>query len=422
MLLHHGSTIYLLGLEWVEVDGGSPIQHLREIVGRDGHAFYQVVGSRREGQLIGFTRELPDLGDKKKAPKAYSLAAVVAARGEDGIYFLEMGTQAWYAVIQGGQLMRTGGEMLMLLDHAIDAVKQLSETLELQVYASSPHFPHAQPFALTDLHRIRHKPAPMRPLKGSKEGPLSILVFVCVLVGLGYVGWLLLLRSPTPAASAAELEQQARDQYVQTMLGTLPVLSADADWAVGALSEAGSTFPAVVSGWQRQGLICSPLQCQATYGISPNHTAFSYHDLRGRFGEARVQLKDNLREATVVMERAADLVQWTPDWILNPEPARAHLVDVHGLIRLRVPQVNVDQTMHREGISQGLQPPSIGGITRELIVTSGTEAYPAPVVGRLADALGPAGFVPDHIEIAYGAQGREATWRAQWVRFAGDTR
>lgn len=417
MLLQHAGKTYLLGLEWIEVEGGSPVRHLRDLLGADAQGLYQVIGSRRGGQLIGFTRDVPELGNQKKGAKTYSLAAAVAARGRDGIYFLDLGAQGWYAVIQDGQLMRSGGEMLMPLDDATAAVRQLSEALGLPVFTSSALFPDAQAFALQDLDAVRRKPAVMRPLKGREEGPLSVLIFLCVLGGLAYGGWYFLLRTPEARLSGAELELQAREQYVQGMLATLPAMETRASWVVDAVARADAVLPQMVAGWQLERLACSPALCQATYAISADHSTFSYHDLQARFGPSRVQLQPNMREATVAIERPAQLVEWTPDWILNPVPATAHLVDVHGLLRLRVPQVQVDQTMHRESLSQGNQPPLTTGITRELIVTSGSDAYPTPVLDRIAGMLGPTGFVPEHIERTYG---RDAAWRAQWVRVFGD--
>lgn len=421
MLIQHGKVTFVLGLEWIEIEGGSVIQELREHVGKNGVAFYQALGSSREGLRAGFVREVPEIDEKKSRRKAYSLAAAVAMQNRDGIFFLEVGAdQGWYAVIQGGQLMRGGGEMLMPRAHAIDAVEKLAQSLELRIHATHPYFPDAAPFALSDLDSSLRRLKPMQALKpGSGASPLvGVAVLACVLGGIGFTGWKMFAPAK-PKVSAAQLAQQARDEYAQTMLGVLPTLDSDPAWILDAYRDVSEAFPALVHGWVLTDMVCAPMQCGATYAISEKHSTFSLRGLRDRFGP-RVSLAEDMRKARVVVERPASLLAWDVDTVLDPKPATAELPDVHGLLRIRLPQVKIEETMHRESLAQGTRPPDVPGIVREMILTSGRSAYPAPAFGRMAEAMGPFGFTPETMEVVPGVDGEEPAWRVTWVRISRD--
>lgn len=432
MLLRHGPNHYMLGLDWTEFDGGSVQSHLREIVGDTGTAFYQVLGTRRDGQLVGYVDTAPALegeGKKgKKAPKVYSLAAMIAMRGVDGIYFLDLGEHGWYAVIQGGQLMRGGGEMLMPLAHAIDAVAQLAASLELPVHASAHQFPDATPFSLSELDGQRKKPAPMEALKqGSGTGGASqlvgVIMLLAVLGAIGYGGWYTFLRKPVQTESPGDAaHRQAIQEYTRVMTDVLPRLDESPAWVIDAYRAATNTYPREVHGWLMDSLTCTAEQCGATYLISEDHTAFSLEGLKERFGAERVHLRDDWRTAIVTLDRPTTSTLWSLDEIMDPPLAPVSLVDAHGTLRVRVPQAKVEQTMHRESISQGMQPPLVAGIVREQINTSGNELYPVAVIGQLVDYLGPLGFVPETMELTTASQGREAAWRVAWVRLNREQR
>lgn len=425
MLIRHGDLHYALGLEWTEVEGGNPAVHLREILGKDANALYQVLGSRREGMRVGYVRELPTAATgkgKKGKLKAYSLAAVVEAVGRDGIYFLQVEERGWYGVIQAGELLRTSGDMVMPLEHAVEAARQLALALDLPIHATHPEFPNAAPFGLEDLDAIRRRPTPMVTLAGaSANTAVGALLLVAVLAGIGFGGWHTFVRSPNSEASAEQqAAQMAVDQYVQAMMAAVPKLNPDAGWVIDALSGAASAFPRDASGWLLVGMSCSTEQCGATYEISDRHTIFSLRDLEERFGKSHVRLRPDGRSLVIATANAnanaSSRAYWEEGQFLDPPPAQVSLTDAHGLLRLRVPQVGVEQTMHRESLSQGTAPPGVAGIASESIVTSGTEAYPLPTIARLAQALAPLGFTAETLDTSADGPGRSAMWRARWTR------
>src|SRR5690625_2913022 len=235
MLLRHGKINYVLGLEWAELDGGPAAQFVRDVAGTDTRVLFQTVGKRRSGQLIGYTTEVPPKEEgkgKKQPPKAYSLAGVLAQRGEDGIYVLELGSQAWYAVIQGGRLVRHGGEMLMPLREAVAVVTELSRELDIPVYGSGSHLPDAKPFTISDLDNAVRKAKPMELIApGSGAGQALALGLVLVVVAsMFYAGWYFLIRTPTPQMTPEQLAEQERQTYAQSMLASLPQMDADPTW------------------------------------------------------------------------------------------------------------------------------------------------------------------------------------------------
>ncbi len=419
MFLQHGKLTYALGLEWAEVEGVSPAQHLRELLGEGAKAYFQVVGSRREGQRVGFVREVPEATGKSKV-KVLSLAATVAARGEDGIYFLDLGQTGWYAVVQGGELLRASGEMLMPLDHAIDAVQQLASTLDLPIYGSSAKLQGAAAFTLADLDSMRRWPAPMQVLgKGDVQGLVGAVLLLAVLAGIAYGGWFLFLRSPTPSVSP---QQEARlasiRDYTQAMTAAMPKLNPDPAWLVDSYREAMATFPADAEGWVLDSMACTAEQCGATYAISDRHTTFSLAGMRDRFGASRVHLRPDGRSLVVTMDNVLPPLFWSAEQILDPPSPEVTLVDAHGVLRIRVPQVLIEQSMHRESLSQGTQPLGHAGIARETIVTSGPESYVLPTLGLLVETLGPLGFTPETFDLTTYQPGRDAMWRVTWARMA----
>lgn len=420
MLLRHGKTNYLLGLAWSELDGGPPKQFLRDFVGSDMPAMYQVLGNRRDGQLVGYTTDIPtaDQGKKKQTAKAYSLAAVLVARGEDGIYFLELGAEAWYAVIQGGRLMRHGGEMVMPLREAVAVVKELAQQLDVEVFASSSHFASAMPFSVSDLDKARRKAKPMELLSqgsGATQA-LAMIAVVAVIASMFYAGWYFLIRTPAPKMSPEQLAEQQRQSYAQSMLAGLPQMDADPTWIVESARLLGRHFPQTVSGFELINVVCTPTQCGATYEISDERTSFSLTGIQERFGPEQVRANQAQRSVLVTMARPPRPAGWGINEVLNPPTSTVDLIDVHGLLRLRAPAVSVDQTFHRESLSNGSQPPGTPGLAMETIRTLGSNAYPAPTFMHMAQVLMPFGFTPDRIELNPPTGGRDSSWQVRWVK------
>lgn len=418
MLLPHGNIVYVLGLTWIDAEGRSPVQQLREYVGKGAH--YQVMGSRRTGQRIGYTTDPMTIAGKKRAPRAYSLAAVLQARGQDGIYFLEAEGHAWYAVIDGGQLAGAQGEKVMAVKQAVAAVSQLQATLGLPVFGGLDHFPGARPFSLSELDGMKHKLKPMQALpEKDSASALGLVLLLAGLGGAGYAGYNMVIPSK-PKLSPAQQAAQARKAYAQSMLATLPALDNDPAWIVNAHVRADDAFPDLVHGWSLASVTCSPAQCGATYEATRDRSYYSLQQLRERFQGLQVQPIKGKHEALVIVPRTINQVEWTADWVLDPTPPQSSLIDAHGLMAVRLPQVKVDESLQRGSLSQGKVPPGVAGLVREAIVTSGEDFYPAATFGRMAEVLGPLGFTPEVVERRFANSRRGASWRVTWVRISRD--
>ena len=416
-VIGHGKVSYALGLKWTETEGGDPQAHLRDIVGSPRFAFHSF-GKRREKQMVGYTTNLePFTGKKTKS--IVSLVAAVHALNQDGAYVLDLDDgRAWLCVIHNGKVMPTpdGAESILETDRAYAAATRICRSIDVTLRASRP-MDGAEPFSLDMLSGRGKKLATMRVAK-SANNLVGGVVLAAVVAGIGYGAWATFADSTPKGTSAEALAQQERQSYVNSISGSIPQMDQDAEWVLDAFDMAMSSFPALIEGWALTKVACDPSMCTGVYEVEKRASVYSFDGLTQRFGKHRVRLVEGQEEVNISLERASATRSWGEEEILDPVIHPINLVDLHGLLRVRVPQVKVEPGFNSAEINVGPRPVLVRALMREAIVTHNDFRASGATIGAQVDVMRDAGFVPTALLMNHGNAANSA-WRIEWVRING---
>lgn len=422
LVLPGGKIAWVLGLDWTDAQGADVVEQLRDLIGDEAKAYFLVSGKKATGRRLGYSTLTGEPRLPKKA-KGYSLADALASVGKDGVYFVEEGHQGWYAVISDGALVRDGGEAVMSLDDALAAAKQMAQLLSLPIFSSSSLISTQGPLDLNEIatlaFKAKRKPAIVRELGKRENKAFGVIVLLAVVGAIGFGGWHFLFKKDDKKLTPAQIAEQQKQIYVQSVRSAMPTLYEDRAWVIEALSEAQDAFPAVYEGWVLDGLQCQADGCTATYSVSKDHTFYSLSAMQDRFGATNLILQSDMRSLVLTSSRLATSISHTDDEILNPEVHGLSIVDVHGMAGVKLPQAELDSAIAREQLGNGQIPPLASAVMHERVTTMGKSQLQLANLAAVNDFMSGAGFYAQTLTYSPGTGNVTPGWRVDWSRING---
>lgn len=419
-IIDHDKVTYVLGLKWTETEGGDPQAHLRDVVGAQQCAFH-ALGKRRAGQLVGYTPQVEHFVGKGKKKSPICLVAAVLAMGQDGIHVLSIEEGlAWLCVIHDGKLLLTpdGAETVLPIAKAVGSAKEMAKALQLPLYADGCMSEGALPFSLAEITPKQRKGAELR-VTSKSNNLVGGIVLAAVVCGIGY-GVMATLADEKPRGSSADTQAAIeRETYVNNVSASLPVMESDPSWVISAHSLAHGTFPSLVEGWSLTKVACEPSQCIGVYEVSKKASGFSLAGLKQRFGANRVHVLAGQETVNVAIDRESAQRIWDATEILEPVRQPVDIVDLIGVLPVRMPQIEVESGFNSSEINVGTRPSMVRPMYRETIVTKSDARAMTAVVALQVELLGQAGFVPATLLMNSGEDSIGEGWRIEWVRING---
>ncbi|MCD9046737.1 type 4b pilus protein PilO2 [Luteimonas sp. MHLX1A] len=417
-IIDHGKVSYVLGLKWTETDGGDPQAHLRDLVGAQ-RCVFQAMGKRRHRQPVGYTTDVEPFVGKKKAANPVSLVAAVLALGQDGVYLYDLDDgHAWLCIVHQGKVLSTpeGAESVLPTARATTAATQIARNVNVPIRSNIEAVGN-ESFSI-DVLPAKGRKLPGMRVSSASNNLVGGLVLAAVVAGIGYGAWTTFADQKPKGSSAAVLAEQERQAYASSVTASIPALDQDPAWILDAYRMAETNFPSLVEGWSLTKVACEPAMCTGVYEIAKQASVYSFEGLKERFGAHRVRLVQGQEQVNISIERESSPRIWSAEEILDPVRHPMDLVDLHGLLRVRVPQVKVEPGFSISEIDVGPRPVLVRPMTRELIVTNNSNRASASTVGAQVEVMGDAGFVPVALLMNQGDEST-AGWRIEWVRING---
>jgi len=413
-----GKRQYAFGLDWSDSVGDDPKEAVRLAIGEDESALYCVSKRKDSEPVVGYQK----LTEPVKG-RVYSYAQAIASKGVDGIYVGPTGeNEAWYVVINNGQVVPSTDRLMEPRD-ILDAIDVLRDTFQVPLFLATgidgSRFGEHETFDSEEIvKKVR-----VRPMQviGSGSQLAGVLVLATVVVGISAAGWYLFIRDPGPEVDPVVQAQMLKQTYLDSVRAQVASIPASNSWLISAYRAATDSFPGRVSGWELEGVRCTPAACTATYALDADALGFGITPVFERFDGASVQiLPDNKSFTTSVQLDSTEQATWSDEEILAPRQTGVRLLDVVGLYGMTFGESRVEadpsvQELH----SLSPMPPEAAMAFKEAFATRADAYLDAVKLKGQAVFMDRSGFIATELNFSHGNGSIPAAWRIGWARVHG---
>jgi hypothetical protein len=415
-----GKKQFAVGGEWKEAseDIGEVIDGAKEVDG----GFYHVISAGKKksdaGCVGSFTFE-----EKVKAP-VFSLAALVASVGADGIYVIPMpDARLWYVSIREGMVV-TGTDRVDDAESALNAISTIvtiSERSGEERKVFAPIEIRRPGWSVIEVKELLSR-GKVKPLVANTEASpaVAIAAVVGVFAVAGALGWWFFFKGPSEAEKAAEQAEAARQAYVAMIQQQVANLPSDHAWVNRAYARVMQAAPAFVAGYALKQARCVPGSCTMSYEVAPD-APFAPDVIRQTLGSGvTVDLTGRAAAFTIQVDTPMVLVDdpLIRSWPVSKNETLARI----GMLPVYAPNLAIERDPVEEDLSAaaGSLPPGYSPIVRTVVPLRVREPdflMPADVAA-LADFWANSGFVPTSLTWTFGF-GEAPRWSAEFTRVSG---
>jgi len=405
------------GLTWISSSGVSAKALAKERLDPAKKWVYSAIESPDGGMVLGYA-EAPE----GRAQKLYSYAGALAGVAGDGIYVAPAGDDdLWFAVIVGGSVVIDTDAILPTAE-AVARIVGFGRAFAYPVLLAEGFDLPIEHSGTFDPDCVIHSPtlSPMvRTGGGETAGKVAILLVMLSALGGGWY-WHQSSSEFAGDDPAAAEAQAMRDAYFQSIQGELAAVPQHAGWAAAAVELADSTFPLARGGWHLQGVVCSPVRCDARYEKGADGTPSSVSHLAQGLGSAAVSVSEDMREVVASFPLTVPTgLSWDDSMIEAGYVAGAPLADVVGPLPLRISNVSLAAPPMRENLTQMFSaPPEFAPLYRESVRLQSPEQANGRKIRYLAARMAEAGFAPTRAAYTIGSSS-SAAWSIDFGRITG---